>query len=289
MAVAAPALAVEQQRRAGLPRVLVYWHLLSLDAPTVAVLWAWGFAHAARVPLPWIATAVLGLGAWIIYVADRLLDGRTSDGRCEDLRERHFFHARHRRAFLVVGSCAGVALLALIITAMASAPRRDDSAIFGLFLLYFLIVHLPGARIRFPRELAVGIIFASACVAPAWSRPGSPHTELAAMAILFAALCWLNCTAIHVWEHDGPAYLIPIMALCVAAAAVALAWAAGVAHSGACRLDLATLASALLLLALDRDHRRSLRGSAQPSTLALRVLADAALLTPLLFVVPWRI
>jgi hypothetical protein len=75
------------------------------------------------------------------------------------------------------------------------------------------------------------------------------------------------------------------MALCVAVAAGALAWAANLAHSGACRLDLATLASALLLLALDRDHR----GSNPSSTLALRVLADAALLTPLLFVVPWRI
>jgi hypothetical protein len=286
--VAAPALAVESQRRAGLPRVLVYWHLLSLDAPTVAVVWAWGFAHAARVPLPWIATAVLGLGAWIIYVADRLLDGRTGDGSGDDLRERHFFHARHRRAFLMVAGCAGVALLALVIAAMASAPRRDDAAIFGLFLLYFVIVHLPGAHIRFPRELAVGIIFASACVAPAWSRPGSPHAELVAMALVFAALCWLNCTAIHVWEHSGPASLIPAMALCVAVAAGALAWTAGLAHSGVCRLDLATLASALLLLALDRDHRRSLRGSTHPSTLALRVLADAALLTPLLFVVPWR-
>jgi uncharacterized membrane protein (UPF0136 family) len=289
VAVAAPALAVEQQRRAGLPRVLVYWHLLSLDAPTVAVLWAWGLAHAARVPLPLIATVVLGLGAWIIYVADRLLDGRTGnelrDGCGDDLRERHFFHARHRRAFLMGAGCAGVALLALVITAMASAARRDDAAIFGFFLLYFLVVHLPGVRVRFPRELAVGIVFASACVAPAWSRPGSPHAELVAMTLVFAALCWLNCTAIHVWEHDGPASLIPAMALCVAVAAGALAWAANLAHSGACRLDLATLASALLLLALDRDHR----GSNPSSTLALRVLADAALLTPLLFVVPWRI
>jgi hypothetical protein len=275
-----------------LPGVLVYWHLLSLDAPTVAVLWAWGFAHAARVPLNTPATAALGLGAWIIYVADRLLDARAGARPIEfraDLRERHFFHARHRRAFLIGVSAAGIALLTLIATALPTAARRDDAAIFSVFLLYFLIVHLPGIRIRFPRELVVSIVFASACVVPAWSQPGSPHSELAAMTALFAALCWLNCTAIHVWEHDGPAFLVPAAALGVAAAAVALAFAVGPAHAGAFRLDLATLASALLLFALDRDHRRALRRSPPPSTLAVRVLADVALLTPLLFVIPWRI
>jgi hypothetical protein len=286
VAVAAPALAVEQERRAGLPGVLVYWHLLSLDAPTVAMLWAWGFAHAARVPLSAAATAVLGLGAWMIYVADRLLDA-LAGGLCENLRERHFFHARHRRAFLVAAGGASIALLTLIAVGMSAAARREDAAIFAVFLLYFLVVHLPGIRIRFPREVVVGIVFAAACVVPAWSQPGSSHPELAATTGLFAALCWLNCAAIHVWEHDGPSSLIPAGALCVATAATGLAIFSG--QSGALRLEVAALASALLLFALDRDHRRSLRGPNPPSTLAVRVLADAALLTPLLFVVPWRL
>jgi hypothetical protein len=288
VAVAAPTLAVKQERRAGLSGIPALWHLLSLDAPTVAVLWAWGFAHAARVPLNAAATLVLGLGAWIIYVADRLLDGRAGAPRV-DLRERHVFHARHRFALLIGAGCASMALLVLIVIALPPATRRDDAAIFAVFLLYFLIVHLPKARIRFPRELVVGVVFASACVVPAWSQPGSPHTDLAVMAALFAALCWLNCAAIHVWEHDGSGYLIPAGAACVAAAAAGLAGWAGPEHGGAFRLVLAALASALLLFALDRDHRRALRKSAPPSALALRVLADAALLTPLLFVIPWRI
>lgn len=266
--------------------MLVYWHLLSLDAPTVAVLWAWGFAHAARVPLSATATAVLGLGAWMIYVADRLLDALPG-GRCENLRERHFFHARHRRAFLVVGGCAGIVLLTLVGAGLPGAARRDDAAIFAVFLLYFLVVHLPGVRIRFPREVVVGVVFAAACVVPAWSQPGSSHAELAAMTGLFAALCWLNCAAIHVWEHDGPAPLIPAGALCVATAATGLAIYSG--QSGSLRLDLAVLAASLLLFALDRDHRRSLRGANPPTTLAVRVLADAALLTPLLFVIRWHL
>jgi hypothetical protein len=272
----------------GLSGVPAYWHLLSLDAPSVAVLWAWGFAHAARVPLNAPATAVLSLGAWIIYVADRLLDSRGGAAHA-GLRERHHFHARHRRAFVIVAGSAGSALLALIVFALPSAARRDDAAIFAFFLVYFLIVHLPSARLRFPRELVVGVVFASACVVPAWSQPGSPHAELVPITVLFAALCWLNCAAIHVWEHDGSRYLIPAGAVSVAAAAAGLAILAGPHQGGAFRLDLATLASALLLLALDRDHRRALRESPPPSTLALRVLADAALLTPLLFVIPWRI
>ena len=53
---------------------LRYWHLLSLDAPTVAGLWCWAFGRAVRLHLSPRLPVALALGTWLFYVADRLLD-----------------------------------------------------------------------------------------------------------------------------------------------------------------------------------------------------------------------
>lgn len=58
------------------PLLLRYWHLSSLDAPTVAVVWSLGFAWAAGVRLPVWIPILLALVAWAVYIGDRLLDAR---------------------------------------------------------------------------------------------------------------------------------------------------------------------------------------------------------------------
>jgi len=292
VAVAAPVL-TQHQRRASLPGVFVSWHLLSLDAPTVAMLWAWAFARAAHVRASSSAIAVLGIGTWLIYVADRLLDSRTHAPRAA-LRERHRFHAQHRRAFLVTSGVAAFAILWLVAARLSPTARREDAAIFAAFLVYFVFVHLIGSR--FPRSLAVGIIFAAASVVPAWSKVTAVSGAWVLCVVLFAALCWLNCAAIHAWEQPEPAgrrsHIAP-MAVSVAVAAAGLSAASRTAlpDPGGLRLAVSILASALLLLALHLDHRRMAgregEGAAK-ATLSLRVLADAALLTPILLFAPWR-
>lgn len=54
--------------------LLVYWHLLSLDAPTVAMLWTWFIAKTSGVRLPWASVFAMGVAVWVLYAADRLLD-----------------------------------------------------------------------------------------------------------------------------------------------------------------------------------------------------------------------
>ena len=271
--------------------VPVYWHLLSLDAPTVALLWAWSLARAVGAEITWSTLAVLGIGTWLVYVADRLLDGRVGAAR-SDLRERHRFHARHRRGFLVGASLAMVVLGWLIAARMPAVARREDAWIFAVAMVYAAAVHLPVRRARFPRELIVGVVFAAACAVPAWSVAGYAHADLAALAALLAALCWLNCSAIHAWEQPEPS---PRPGISIAAAA--LAAAAGVFmfaarhNPGELSLTAALFASAMLFFALDRDFRRSLNRrepNHAPSALTMRVLADAILLTPLFLLIPWR-
>ena len=58
---------------------LVLWHLLSLDAPTVAALWTWFIARANHIRLPLASPVAMALAVWMLYAADRLLDARLLD------------------------------------------------------------------------------------------------------------------------------------------------------------------------------------------------------------------
>ena len=78
---------------------LALWHLLSLDAPTVAALWTWFIARANHLQLPLSATVAMGLAVWMLYAADRLLDAQSTHH--DPLEARHLFHHRHHTAFLI--------------------------------------------------------------------------------------------------------------------------------------------------------------------------------------------
>lgn len=279
------------------PGVAVYWHFLSLDAPTVAVLWAWSFARALGVAVSASAIAVLGIGAWIIYVADRLLDARWGDHGA--LRERHFFHARNRRSFCVGLGAAGI-ILGWLIAVMPAQARRGDIIVFSASMLYFAAAHLSAVRFRrgFAREVAVGVLFACAVAVPAWSAEPL-RGALTISVILFAGLCSLNCVAIETWERpEGAGRLsVSVIAVGLATAALGAMLSApsryGAQARGEVHLAEAVLVSAVLLLALNIRYSRFMR-DANPERVArfllsLRIAADAALLTPLLLVLPWRL
>jgi hypothetical protein len=286
------------QRTSLWPQILERWHLLSLDAPTVAALWCWFFARAMRIDLPWHAPLLLALGTWFVYAADRILDGSRANPS-SPLRERHRFHARHRGAFLAAGVIGGCALLWLIAARMTANARFEDAVVFSAALLYLVLVHQPplGAVSwptpnRLPKELAVGVVFAAATAVPAWSRLHSERQRLFPAVALFAALCWLNCVAIERWENLAPDEQLrspdahPSTRWAVEHfRAVALVWAAVAAAFASASIAsiprtlavyLALTTSALCLAAIDL-YREKL------SSLHLRIAADAALLTPLIF------
>jgi hypothetical protein len=274
-----------------------WWHLLSLDAPTVAALWSWFFARAMHLRLSFVPALLLGLGTWLLYVADRILDGlRQRPG--ELLQERHRFHARHRTAFLVAASILVVLLAWFVLTRMHPEARRDDAWLAAFAILYLFAVHrrttseYPNAP-RLPKELAVGILFAAATAVPAWSRlsagAGLGKAQLAPAVVFFAMLCWINCVGIEKWEACSPAHLVcanqhastrwaslhlrPIVTMI---ALFSLAAALLAPSRGLMAVYLAALLSSGLLFALDTRSSRL-------SPLYLRIAADAALLTPLAF------
>jgi hypothetical protein len=267
--------------------VLDYWHLLSLDAPSVAFLWTCAFAWSVHAHVPWLSSAMLALATWLLYVADRLLDGLPTSKRAV-LQQRHLFHFRYRFRFVSAAIPVAIPLTWFVLTRMNPVARRDDIVLGGCALLYLLCVHLPISNkarfVVFPKELAVGAIFAAACVIPAWSREPAGRPMLVVPAILFGALCWLNCVAIEHWEQSDLVYerlkvdsthwigehlrAACLLLFIVSAGAVFFPGPGQI-------LSLAVGFSALLTLWLHQTRRRL-------SPLRLRAAADAVLLSPML-------
>lgn len=271
-------------RRFDAPAPLAFWHLASFDAPTVAVVWSLAFAWAAKVQLALWTPVLLALVAWSVYIGDRLLDARSGlrSPELHELRERHFFHWRHRYVLLPLAACSALAAAGIVLEYMPLRARVPNSMLGVAALAYFSGVH---SRRRLPRvftkEFLVGAIFTAGCALPAWLRlraSGVHAWPLLAPAVYFAALAWLNCHAIGRWEAGNARPLaagVQPLGVALALAGFTLACAAPEADARAAALLIAGAASALLLAVLDR-----VRGRLSP--LALRALADLVLLTPLL-------
>jgi hypothetical protein len=280
------------------PPPLRIWHLASLDAPTVAVVWSWAFAWAARIRLPAWAPILLALVAWAAYIADRLLDARAAiqTPNRRQLHDRHFFHWRHRRILLPLAFLAVVASAAIVLTRLPAGGRLPDCAVAAATLAYFSGVHfrfqLPRFMVRFlspfsSKAFLVGVLFTAGCLLPVWSRAAvgaTPISRLLAIpALFFVALAWLNCHAIDKWEStlpDAPlrvgceAWLLGLGGIILA---LLLAWI----ELRPALLIAAGAASVLLLVLLDRFRTRL-------TPLALRACADLVLLTPALLIIVER-
>ena len=188
---------------------LALWHLLSLDAPTVAALWTWFIARCSGLHLPWTPVAAMFVAVWMLYAADRLLDAR-AEASAAELEERHRFHHRHKRAFLTGIVIASIVLAALL-HRLDGAALHLQALLASLLFAYFFLIHIfpatplaaeTGAH-RLPKELAVGIFFPAAVFVPTVARQPHLRALLAPDAMLFAAVCTLNCLFLYAWEHPG--------------------------------------------------------------------------------------
>lgn len=293
------------------PRAIGFWHLASLDAPTVAVVWSLAFAWAGRVHLPQWMPLLLALASWSVYVVDRLLDARAGlhGPARRALRERHRFHWRHRRVLLPMATLAACAAASIVVALLSPMARERDSLLAAAALAYFSGVHSERNAhqppMRWPRsfpakEFLVGVLFTAGCALPAWhlphafAWPGYGVWTFWIPAVYFAALAWLNCSAIAHWEatvrHRATRFASPrqqrrdgkpepsaifLVGASLAGGGLALAVAGASMHPRSAALLACGSASALLLALLDRSR-------AQFTAIALRAAADLVLLTPLL-------
>jgi hypothetical protein len=243
-------------------RLWLWPNLLSLDAPIVAVLWQILFARCFQVEVDPFGALLLLMTVWLIYAADRTLDAWRGDVHSP----RHEFYRRHWRGLLPVW------IAVLSVTAWLAAKRLpQDLLLHGIILLaavgvYFALVH--ASVLRLHKEAAVGVLFALGASLVAWEKVETPADVTTIL--LFSGLCWMNCIAIQKWEGEKLDWSPNIAAIVVACAAGALLYAHPPVLGGA------ELASAFGFLLLDRVRPRL-------SADAVRVLADVALLSPVLF------
>ena len=241
-------------------------NLLALDAPVVAVAWQLFLADAAHVAVPHVAALVLGLVVWGVYLVDRAGDAAAG----ADGSDRHRFAARHPIAQMAVGCVAFAAAGALALVTLSQDYLEAGAAVAAGTAAYLVAVHV-GRRLLGPgtKELSVGVVFAAGAAIPL-AADGGPVGEWLPGVFAFAGLCWLNCVLIARWEEPATA---PPRWTIGAAGAMTLA-AAGAPWEVAVAVALSAGALAAL-------HA----GRAVVPVRAARVLADVALLSPLVVAV----
>ena len=251
---------------------LALWHLLSLDAPSVAAVWTLFFARSYGVQCSMGVPLVLALAVWVMYAADRINDSRHTG----ILMERHRFHMQHWRWFAVAMLFA-VPLLVALTAALPHGIRNIWLLLSLPMLVYFFVVH--GLRLRLPKEAMVGIFFGLATATPVVASGSVPWHHSLPSVLLFGLLCWLNGIAIARWEGAPRCTTDACTAwLAQHTSGVGTALVVGgllLWPWPQCRMVASTVVlSAGLLYLIERIRARL-------DAVHVRALADAALLTPL--------
>ncbi|MGJ8645104.1 MAG: UbiA family prenyltransferase [Luteolibacter sp.] len=267
----------------------LYPNLLGLDAPVVAVVWQWLFAKSFGINFPPIFHLILGLSAWCIYLADRIYDA-SSGMNPENGTDRMRFTSRHLRILLLVLVVATVVNVLLIVSHVPLHLIVSGLATASLLAVYYLIRLKCTSRIKsiIPREILCGMLFSLGCaITPHAYDTANRHPLAFWIAVgSFGIVCSAACILISLWERDedlamndnsiatdhsktgkSMALALPTLMLLCIPAAIFGNWHiyASVALSVLC----------LFLMLRFQEHL---------SKPQLRVLADAVLLSPLIFI-----
>lgn len=237
-------------------------NLLSLDAPIVALVWQDLAAHTFGNPLHTSGRIVLGLTVWAVYLADRLLDIRATHSAPDTAR--HNFYRRHPRE---LGALLAVVLVLDIFVTLVELRRAV--LIYGLAVLACVAAYLSTFPLRptsgWEKQISAAILFSTGVLLVSSTWLGPLHLLLPG--ILFAGLCLSNLVLVELWERHREYRLIWLAPAAIAALAV-------IRSNGG--WDNAVALSGVLLAGIAISGRRV-------TVDAKCVLADAALLTPLLF------
>jgi hypothetical protein len=238
-------------------------NVLSLDAPLIAVLWQDFLHRCYPSTLQPAGRVALGLTVWAIYLADRLLDVRHPAKAGESTR--HAFYRRHRTVAL---AGFGVILLAdFLVTGLWLRHAVVSSGLIVAACVAAYLALFPLKREIGGKKPAAAVLFTAGVFLIPWLGTLRPAEELALPAILFCATCFANLLMIQRWEQAEqarPAWILLVIILGLRGFIKGLPWFGAITVS----------AAGLGTLAWTGDRL---------SANAKGVLADAALLTPLLF------
>jgi hypothetical protein len=187
----------------GKPKWWQWPTVLSLDAPAVALLWQWLLARVAPMPLAWFHAFILGAAVWLVYAADRWIEGWRLVPE-QVLTQRHWFYLRWRWPVFAVWLVVAATGLTAAFTQLRSREIAAGFIVLAPVLIYLLshqLVHRDHPW-RVPKELCVALLFtAGASCFQIADAPGAVRVLFIPLA-LFAGLCLANCALISFWETE---------------------------------------------------------------------------------------
>ena len=183
-------------------------NLLSLDAPLVALAWAWMFSNAwGVVSVPWQIWATLGIAVWIIYALDRIVDARR-ESNSKLLDARHHFHQRYSKVFFRVIAIGTSLCLYAVLFNLAQTVLQYGLFVILCAVIYFVIAlnQSKSEQSGLGKNLVGGLTFSYGASAGIHAySPVLPFGDMvfSSEVLLFAALCLINMTAIDFWRLKG--------------------------------------------------------------------------------------
>ncbi len=182
---------------------LLWLNLVCLDAPLVAICWQWIFAHSFHLSVPIGHRAALFLTAWIIYLADRFGDSVSLvAGQPKSARQQ--FCLQHKSIWLVFIICVAVVDV-IVVLRTVNHDTVAPGAVLGAFTIAYLAINQAQSKIweTIPlKEFTIGSLFAAGTLLGVTPHLFAERSTMIFAAILFAALCSLNCVSIAILERD---------------------------------------------------------------------------------------
>ena len=145
----------------------------------------------------------LFLTAWLIYLADRLVDAASLKGRTpRSLRQE--FCLKHREIWIT-----GLLLIAgfdlYVVWRSIPAATFLAGAVIGILALIYLAMNYPRGRIwrSLPaKEVTIGLLFTAGTLVALLPAAAPVSAPFVLCGLAFASLCSLNCISIALWEHE---------------------------------------------------------------------------------------
>lgn len=260
--------------------------VLSLDAPIVAIAWQIMLASVAGVQLAWPHGFVLAASVWLSYTADRWIEGwRLAPAAIRT--PRHSFYQRRRWLVFLIW----LAVLAIDLAVALMRLSRQELVTGWLvvppvlaYLLSHQLIHRNHPW-RVPKEVCVALLIGGGAAVFPIAGAGVYQRTVWLVLALFVALAFANCALISVWETEidrshgqtslalqfgGHGWIHGVPWLLAGVAAIIVVAGPNVRVAAVC-----CVSSAILLGIVDLLHARL-------GWRVSRVLADVALLTPLI-------
>lgn len=215
---------------------LAAWaNVLSLDAVFVAVAWQQllmrVFCHRST---RWSEGVALSLAVWLIYVADRLLDGSKLQ-MDQPHTLRHRFYRRHHRVFVSLWIVGLVINTLLVVRLLPTELLRNGLLLASAVLVYGASVHFTSKRspqqtllgeditsksphwtMVVPKEVRVGVLFALGVSLTTWTQLLTDLQNLPATVVAIKTAIWpllvttcalalifsWNCILVARFEHE---------------------------------------------------------------------------------------